>query len=893
MSKRLIIAEKPSVAGDLARALGKFKKSEGFYESEDTVVTHAVGHLVELFMPNDFKPEWRFWKLENLPMIPEQFQLKPIERTKSQFNTVVRLIKRKDVTELVNACDAGREGELIFRYIYALSGTKKPFRRLWLSSMTAESIREGFRGLRDAPEMQGLADAAVCRSESDWLIGINGTRAFTCRIYGRVGAQMCTVGRVQTPTLAIVVDRENAIRDFKKRPYWEVVATFTCAAGKYDGRWFDRGFKKDEKDADLKAERVWEEARARDIAARTLGRPGEVSEEKKATTQLSPLLYDLTTLQRECNGRFGLSASRTLQIAQALYERRKVITYPRTDSRALPENHLGAVRETLANLKAGNPQAPANAYGAFAGRILEQGWVRPNKRIFNNAKVSDHFAIIPTPECMQHHLVDLEAKVFDMICKRFLAVFYPAAVFEVTTRITTVEGEPFKTEGKVLKEPGWLEVYGRDQPAEGQIPPVAPGEKPVADPVEVKALETKPPARYTEATLLSAMEGAGKLLDDEELGEAMKERGLGTPATRAAIIEQLLAQEYLHREGRDLVATSKGLSLIQMLRSIPVPELTSPQLTGEWEHQLREMEHARLSRAQFMAQIQEITRRIVEDARKYDDSKFESKVAIEAPCPKCGGKMRETFKWFSCSACDFLVWKSIASKSLTVAEVELLLRERKIGPLDGFRSKAGKPFQAMLVVGPDFKVSLAWDNGGGANGGPPELTSDKVFGECPICSTPVRETAMAWCCEKRAKDPPECEFRISKKIKGKDIPPEQLEKLLKEGKTDLLEGFISAKKRPFKAYLTMAKGGKLGWEFAPRPAGKGRFPPRAAAAPAAVAPAAEAPPPQSQPAEAPVPTAAPAEPSAAPAAPAAKAKAPKKPAAARKPRKKKAAEPKG
>ncbi|MCC7518494.1 MAG: DNA topoisomerase III [Verrucomicrobiae bacterium] len=824
MSKRLIIAEKPSVAGDLARALGKFKKSEGFYESDDTIVTHAVGHLVELFMPNDFKPEWRFWKLENLPMIPEAFQLKPIEKTKAQFNTVVRLIKRKDVSELVNACDAGREGELIFRYIYALSETKKPFRRLWLSSMTAESIREGFQALRAATEVQGLADAAVCRSESDWLIGINGTRAFTCRIYGGVRAQICTVGRVQTPTLAIIVDRENVIREFRKRPFWEVIATFTCAAGKYEGRWFDRAFKKDDQDSERKAERIWEETRAQEIAACTLGKPGAVSEEKKATTQAPPLLYDLTTLQRECNARFGLSASRTLQIAQALYERRKAITYPRTDSRALPENHLGVVRQTLTNLKENPAETAAPSYGAFAARILERGWIRPNKRIFNDAKVSDHFAIIPTPECMQHPLVDLEAKVFDMICKRFLAVFYPAAAFEVTTRITTVEREPFKTEGKVLKEPGWLEVYGRDQPAEGQIPPVKPGEQPVADPVAAKALETKPPPHYTEATLLSAMEGAGKLLDDEDLGEAMKERGLGTPATRAAIIEQLLAQEYLHRAGRDLVATSKGLSLIQMLRSIPVPELTSPQLTGEWEHQLREMEHGRLSRAKFMGEIQEITRRIVDDARKYDDAKFESKVAIEAPCPKCGGKIRETFKWFACSSCDFLVWKSIASKSLTVAEVEQLLRERKIGPLDGFRSKMGKPFQAMLVVTPEFKVSLAWDgnSGGNGNSGALELVSDKVFGSCPICGASVRETAMAWCCEKRAKEPAECEFRISKKIKGKDIPPEQLEKLLREGKTDLLEGFLSTKHRPFKAYLTMAKGGKLGWEFAPRPAKKGK-----------------------------------------------------------------------
>ncbi len=810
MGKTLIIAEKPSVAGDMSRALGGFKKSNGYYESKDRIITHAVGHLVELFMPNDFRKEWRAWTLDNLPMIPEEFKLKPVEKTKPQLDIILKLIARKDVTDLVNACDAGREGELIFRYIYSISESTKPVRRLWLSSMTPEAVREGFKGLRDGAEFRGLSEAAVCRSESDWLIGINGTRAFTCRIYGKIGKQMCTVGRVQTPTLAIIVGRENIIRDFQKRPYWEIVATFHCAAGTYEGKWFDAQFKKDEADAERKAERVWDGAKALALVAKTQGREGAVREEKKTSTQLSPLLYDLTSLQRECNGRFGLSARRTLQVAQSLYERRKAITYPRTDSRALPEGHLATVKETLGGFK-GSP------YAAFASKILDKGWAKPNRRIFNDAKVSDHFAIIPTAEGYKE-MDDIEQKVYDLICKRFFAVFYPAAVFEITTRITTVEEEPFKTEGRIMVEPGWMEVYGRDQLQEDHIPPVKEGERPKADPVEARALETRPPPRYTEATLLSAMEGAGKLLDDEELGEAMKERGLGTPATRAAIIEQLLAQEYIHREGRDLIPTSKGISLIQMLNSIPLPELSSPQLTGEWEHRLREMEQNRLSRAEFMEQIKRLTTKIVDDAKGYDDSRFEGKLAIQAPCPKCGGKIRETFKWFVCSACDFQVWKSIASKSLTVEEIEKLLSERKIGPLDGFRSKMGRPFQAMLVIGDDFKVSMAWDgaNGSGDGNGGLELIGERVFGQCPVCESPVRETTMAYCCEKRAKSPPECEFRISKKIKGRDIPPEQMEKLLKEGKTDLLDKFISAKKRPFNAHLTLSKKGQLGWEFQER-----------------------------------------------------------------------------
>lgn len=813
MGKTLVIAEKPSVAGDISRALGKLKKSEGFYENDQWVVTHAVGHLVELFMPNDFKKEWRSWTLDNLPMIPDEFKLKPIEKTESQYNIIVKLLKRKDIDEVVNACDAGREGELIFRYIYTLSECKKPSKRLWLSSMTATAIKDGFQKLKDSNEFSNLADAAVCRSESDWLIGINGTRAFTCKIYGHAGKHMCTVGRVQTPTLAIIVDRETTIKEFKKKAYWEVVGTFNCEAGQYIGKWFDPNFKKKDEDADARAERIWEEAKALEIVQKTTGKLGTVSDEKKNTTQAAPLLYDLTTLQRECNSRFGLPARRTLQIAQALYERKKMITYPRTDSRALPEGHIPVVKETLESLK-GSP------YDPFAKKILKQGWVKPNKRIFNDEKVSDHFAIIPTSEGVKP-LDDMEAKVFDMICKRFLAIFYPSAEFEVTTRTTTVENENFKTEGKILTEPGWMEVYGKELEEEANIIPVVKeNEKPKADPVVSNALETKPPPRYSEATLLSAMEGAGKLLDDEEFMDAMKERGLGTPATRAAIIEQLILQSYIQRDGRELVPTSKGISMVQMLRSIPIPELSSPQLTGEWEFKLHEMEDGKLSRQEFMKEIVRLTNKIVDDAKRYDDKSFESKIDIKTPCPKCGGQIRETFKWFQCSkeGCDFQIWKSIASKSLTVDEIESLLQTRKIGPLDGFRSKMGRPFSAMLVIDAENKVTLAWDGQQDAEGNSTAIKfiNDKVLGQCPKCKSDIKETDMAYCCEKRAMAEPQCDFRIAKKIKSRDIPVEQMEKLLREGKTDLLDKFISAKKRPFNAHLTLDKEGKLGWEFAPR-----------------------------------------------------------------------------
>jgi len=611
MSKKLIIAEKPSVAADIARALGGFTKHDDYFESDDYVLSSAVGHLLELACPEEYEVKRGKWSFAHLPVIPPHFALRPIEKSEPRLRVLTKLIKRKDVGALINACDAGREGELIFNYIAQHAKSAKPIERLWLQSMTQQAIRDGFSRLRAGSEMRGLADAAVCRSESDWLVGINGTRAMTAFNSKTGGFHLTTVGRVQTPTLALMVEREDKIRKFKPRAYWELEGRFACVAGEYRGKWFDENFVKgkSEEDEHQRADRLWDEARAKALQDKCAGKPGVVSEEAKPSTQLSPLLYDLTSLQREANSRFGFSAKSTLGLAQALYEKHKVLTYPRTDARALPEDYLSTVKDTLKILTGegvgkGHDETMLARFSPFAHQILARNWVMPNKRIFNNAKISDHFAIIPTLQAPKQ-LSEPEQKLYDMVVKRFLAVFYPAAEDMVTTRITRVAGEPFKTEGKVLVNPGWLAVYGREgqEGDEGNLVAVAAKEEVRTQEIEVSSSDTRPPPRYSEATLLSAMEGAGKMVDDEELKAAMAGRGLGTPATRAQIIENLIGEQYLHREARELQPTAKAFSLMTLLNGLGIPELTAPELTGEWEWKLARMERGEISREAFMREI--------------------------------------------------------------------------------------------------------------------------------------------------------------------------------------------------------------------------------------------------------------------------------------------------
>ena len=828
MTKTLIIAEKPSVANDIAKTLGGFTKHDEYFESDEYVLSSAVGHLLEIAVPEEHDVKRGKWSFAHLPMIPPYFALNPIAKTEARLKVLNRLIKRKDVSALINACDAGREGELIFRLIAQNAKAKQPVKRLWLQSMTPASIREGFTKLRSDEEMLPLADAARCRSEADWLIGINGTRAMTAFNSKEGGFYLTTVGRVQTPTLSIVVEREDKIKRFISRDYWEVRAEFVCAAGVYEGRWLDQSFKKDENDPEKRAERLWSRAAADTIAMACKGRQGNVTEESKPTTSMAPALFDLTSLQREANGRFGFSAKNTLGLAQALYEKHKVLTYPRTDSRHLPEDYVATVKETMVSL------AENNNYHQFAKQITDKGWVKPNKRIFDNTKISDHFAIIPTTLAPKN-LSEPEQKLYDLVTRRFMAVFFPPAEFQVTTRFTEVSGHQFKTEGKVMTNPGWLAIYGKEASTDsdkddntgGNLVPVAKGEKVHTDTVTANGLVTKPPARYTEATLLSAMEGAGKLIDDDELRDAMAGKGLGTPATRAAIIEGLLGERYLLREGRELIPTAKASQLMTLLRGLGVNELTAPELTGEWEYKLSQMEKGKISREEFMREIEKMTQIIVKRAKEYNNDTIPGDYAtLKTPCPNCAGVVKENYRRFACTKCEFNMSKTPGSRQFEIAEVEELLQNKTIGPMQGFRSKMGRPFAAILRIVRDEDIKnmkLEFDFGqndeGGEDGEGVDFTGQTPLGPCPKCTGGVYEMGLAYVCEHSMAKPKACDFRSGRIILQQEILPEQMVKLLNDGKTDLMPGFVSQRtRRPFKAFLVKGKDGKVSFEFEERKA---------------------------------------------------------------------------
>ena len=816
MGKTLIIAEKPSVAADIARVLGGFTKQTDYFENDQYVLSSAIGHLLELAVPEEYEIKRGKWSFANLPVIPPHFDLHPIEKTESRLKLLTKLIKRKDVDALINACDAGREGELIFHYIKRHVATKKPVKRLWLQSMTPTSIREGFAKLLDDAAVQPLAEAAVSRSEADWLVGINGTRALTAFNSQEGGFHKTTVGRVQTPTLAILVEREEVIKKFIPHDYWEIHGSFSAKAGNYNGRWFDEKFSKEKKDSEHKAERLWDQKKAETIRVKCQDKAGIVTEESKPTTEVCPLLYDLTSLQRDANGRFGFSAKSTLGLAQALYEKHKALTYPRTDARALPEDYIDTVKDALSSLE-------STRYGVFAKQILKAGWVKPNKRIFNNAKISDHFAIIPT-SLEPKNLSDAEAKLYDLVTKRFLAVFYPSAEFLVTTRITRVEDEPFKTEGKVMVSPGWQAVYGKEAQSDGvdddsTLVAVELNESVLAQEIKVTAHQTRPPARFNEATLLSAMENAGKLVEDGELREAMSAKGLGTPATRASVIEGLVYENYLQRVGRELHPTAKAFSLITLLRGLKVPELTSPELTGDWEFKLRQIEQGKLERNSFMEEIATMTRHMVEQAKNNRGETISGDFStLKSPCPKCGGVVHETYKKFQCKKCDFALWKILAGRQFEIAEMETLITQREVGPLQGFRSKMGRLFDANIKLNDDLEMKFDFGGNGEETAEEVDFSGQESLGKCPRCGSGVFDHGMSYTCEKAVGGARSCDFKTGKIILKRPIEREQVVKLLAAGRTDLLPKFTSKKGRPFSAYLVMGAGGKVGFEFEPRQA---------------------------------------------------------------------------
>ena len=700
--KTLVIAEKPSVGRDLARVLpGPFAKHEGYLEGPEHVITWAVGHLVQLAEPDEYDPKFKRWRMADLPIVPERFRLVVRdERSKKQMSVVTTLLNRDDISEVINACDAGREGELIFAYLYEKAGSKVPIRRLWLSSMTTQAMRDAFGSLRPGAELARLEQAARSRSEADWIVGMNATRAATIRLRSSFDGAV-SLGRVQTPTLAIIARREEEIRAFKPEPYWLVDASFEPSNDperQYEGRFH----------AGAKPRLATEQEAGAIVAACREGRGSITKIEKREQIDKPPMLYDLTTLQREANTRFGFSARRTLGAAQRLYEEHKALTYPRTNSRFLTSDMAGEIVPT-AELLAARAEYRAAAEYITGLDLLPLG------RVIDDSKVSDHHAIIPT---RAEHPIDKmsedDHRVYDLVVRRFLAAFHPEAVLENTRVETTVAGHIFRTRGKVLLVPGWRGVYlaaaadpqpnetpaDEDETGEQQLPRLEQGEDSAVIEIEQLAKETKPPRRYSDASLLGAMETAGKLVDDEELREAMKDSGIGTPATRAAIIERLIDVGYVERDGRALVATEKGLNVIRLLGEHP---LTSPDLTGSWEQRLGQIERGEDSRERFMRDIAGFAKETVD---VLDETLKDVRIprANLGPCPVCGHDIIENRKGYSCwsaadPGCGFVIWKAKAGKTLPLAVArELIKTGRTDKQVTGFKGRSGKSFRAKLAL---------------------------------------------------------------------------------------------------------------------------------------------------------------------------------------------------
>ncbi|HYM53809.1 MAG TPA: DNA topoisomerase 3 [Solirubrobacteraceae bacterium] len=725
MSKTLVIAEKPSVGQDLARVLqGPFKKQEGFLEGPDHVITWAVGHLVQLAEPDAYDAKYKSWKMADLPIVPERFKLVVRdERSRKQMTVVGKQLGREDVEEVVNACDAGREGELIFAYLYEKAKAKKPVKRLWLNSMTNAAMKEAFAQLRPAEEFARLEQAARSRSEADWIVGMNATRAATIRLRSSFDGAV-SLGRVQTPTLAIVARREEEIKAFVPEPYWLVDATFAAEALEGEPAGGERVYvghfqAPAGSPGKTKGPRIATEEEARAIVAACEGRPGTITKlEKKEQREKAPMLYDLTTLQREANNRYGFSAKRTLAAAQRLYEEHKALTYPRTNSRYLTSDMVEEIKP-IAELVGAHTEYRKGAEYVVALDALPLG------RVVNDEKVTDHHAIIPTRS--EHDLEKMgsdDRRVYDMAARRFLAVFHPEAVFEntrVETTVATADGDGkgghvFRTRGKLLLVPGWRGVYDEisadakaadaeargeeDEETDQQLPRLLQDERVQTRKIESARKETKPPRRYSDASLLGAMETAGKLVDDDELREAMKDSGIGTPATRAAIIERLITVGYLERDGRALVATEKGLNVIRLLNE---HALTSPGLTGSWEQRLGKIERGEDSRKDFMGDIAGFAQ---ETVKELDETLKDVRIprAKLGPCPVCGHEIVENRKGYSCWArddpgCGFVIWKSKAGKTLPLAVAKELIKTGYTAQaVTGFRGRSGRSFRAHLAL---------------------------------------------------------------------------------------------------------------------------------------------------------------------------------------------------
>ncbi|MEY3957477.1 MAG: hypothetical protein RJA37_80 [Verrucomicrobiota bacterium] len=848
-AKTLVIAEKPSVATDLAKVL-KVPKSGEVFEDDKWVISSAVGHLAELVEPHELNPDWKSWTLRNLPILPSQFDgriSKDVLRPRSErgsgerFQLLKKLIQRKDVGSVVNACDAGREGELIFHMVCVLAGSKLPERRLWLTSMTPSAIRDAFDHLLDESEKAGLRASSICRSQSDWIFGLNFTRAASKMLGGgKISKESVhPVGRVQTPTLMLVVRRELEIRNFVPKAFWKVEADFGISAGQYRGAAQVPGVQ-DRKEA----ERFYDEAQARAVAAASQqAGTGTVSDEKKPKKDSAPRLFDLTSLQREGNRRYGFSAKTTLAVAQALYEKHKALTYPRTDSQHLPEDYVATSKEVLGQIASGHPA------GEHAKTALSHGWVdAAGRRVFDNKKVSDHFAIVPTGT-IPAELTDVEQRIYDLVVRRFVAVFFPQAEFEETVRTTQVGPHSFRTTGKVLVVAGWRAVWGqeaeaeedRDKEGSASLPAIAPadGDPAKADviSVEVKEDATKPPARYNEASLLGAMENAGKLVDDEALAEAMKERGLGTPATRAATIEGLLGQKYIERQGKELVPTGKAFKLERFLSGNELLLLADPVLTGEWEHRLREMERGQLEPKVFMDGIRGQVAEMIEKIRKRIDTPVAAEPVVPevlspAGTPMLGDDRRyvssETVTQGKKTVPAVLVYRELGGRPLSPEELAELLRTRRIGPFHDFKSlKSGRNYSGYVKLeDKDGQLRSALDlppRDGDPDGAPFD-EAWPVLGNCPVSGLPVQQTPAAGyrVCPAKAKAAgAKKTFSLNSEMLKCPISPEDVTQLLNDGRTSLKKFVSNRTRRAFEAFLVADK--EKGWWF--------EFPPRKPKAP--------------------------------------------------------------
>ena len=826
MTRTLIIAEKPSVAADIAKVVGAAKKGAHGYESEAHIVSWAVGHLVEFVPPEEYDERFKRWRLKDLPIIPETFKVKATRGSTKQLNALKKYLKAKDVDGVINACDAGREGELIFREVYRYSGSKKPVKRLWLQSMTQDSIKKSLAAPRDVSEVEGLADAADCRAESDWLIGMNATRGLTVRLRSSSDTKVWSAGRVQTATLAIVVRRELEILSHIPEPYWMVKANFAAADQTWVGTWYDR-------EGSGHRDRITDPAKRDAIVALLETKPAAVATEtRKDSKETAPPLFDLTSLQREANRRLGFSARRALSIAQALYEGHKLITYPRTDSKALPEDYRSHVDEAIAFL------GKQKEYAA-AAKTLQAGELSNTSRNFDDAAISDHFAIIPTGEGDPSKLRDDEKKIFDLISRRFLAAFHPPAVHTQIERITTVETEEFRTRQKMLKVPGWRAVWVRKEKAEEQVflseLPKPDGTPSTTEGHELEEKETNPPGRLNEASLLSLMETAGKEVDDEALSQVLKDTGgLGTPATRAETIETLLSRNYCERinginNRKALRATARGIRLIDALQRIPIERLTSPELTANLETSLRSVQEGKRQRDDYMTQVRDWTKEIVERLQGFTyDGLYEDAKPIGS-CPLCKTPVRETLRTYVCAnggrdgTCSFVIWKEVGGRYIDTGSASALVNVGETIVKPGFFSRDGREYEASLHLTDDGRVEIR-SKGHELLAASAERVEPADVGPCPFHAEEgwlIRRSQLGYRCDGFADK--KCKVNLPLQVCKRPLSLEEVTAMIgAERKTALLENFTSKRGRPFSAMLHLTDAGRIRFEFPPRGEGGGR-----------------------------------------------------------------------